>query len=226
MEPHALSPAERNWYLLCWDLEREDWRTFRVDRLDAVQHTRVLFEPRPLTAEQTEEFFRVAAAWVRQPVETDLVMDLPYDAMREYFGQWGQGATPETDATTRWPVGGADFRETMYGMSWIPEGVGYTTDLAEPARSELRESLVRMLAALDAPPPPPRSSHRRLIGKPQETSSPRRWRWDNVEAIAAIRAVPGSGSYPGALRVRLPPSRPLGKGRDPLGTLGSRLSAF
>ena len=60
VEPHALSPAERNWYLLCWDLEREDWRTFRVDRLDAVQHTRVLFEPRPLTAEQTEEFFRVA----------------------------------------------------------------------------------------------------------------------------------------------------------------------
>jgi len=160
VEPHALSPAERNWYLLCWDLDREDWRTFRVDRLDGVQHTRVLFEPRPLTAEQTEELFRVAAAWVRQPVETDLVMDLPYDAMREYFGEWGQGATPETDTRTRWPVGGADFRETMYGMSWIPAGVRYTTDLAEPARGELRESLTRMLAALDSPPPPPRSSPR------------------------------------------------------------------
>ena len=49
----------------------------------------------------------------------------------------------------------------MYGMSWIPEGVGYTTDLAEPARSELRETLVRMLAALDAAPaqPHPAPSH-------------------------------------------------------------------
>ncbi|HWI31738.1 MAG TPA: WYL domain-containing protein [Microbacterium sp.] len=153
VEPHALAPAERHWYLLCWDLEREDWRTFRVDRLADVQHTRVLFEPRPLTAEETEDFFRVAATWVRQPIETDLVMELPLEQMRAHFGQWGQGATEETPTTTRWPVGGADFRETMYGMSWIPAGVAYATDLAEPARGELREVLSRMIAAVDAAPP-------------------------------------------------------------------------
>ena len=59
-------------------------------------------------------------------------MELPLDAMRDWFGQWGQGAEPEDADRTRWPVGGADFRETMYGLSWIPAGVEYTTDLAEP----------------------------------------------------------------------------------------------
>jgi predicted DNA-binding transcriptional regulator YafY len=153
VEPYVLSPADRHWYLLCWDLDKEDWRTFRVDRLAEVEHARVLFEPRPLTPEQIEEFIVVARSWVRQPIETDVVMELPIDRMRDWFGQWGQGAEPEGPDLTRWPVGGGDFRETMYGMAWVPAGVEYTTDLAEPVRAELRETLERMLRALDAPVP-------------------------------------------------------------------------
>ncbi len=153
VEPYTLAPADRHWYVLCWDIERDDWRTFRVDRVGGIEHTRVLFEPRALTPEQIEEFILVARSWVRTAIETDVVMDLPIDAMRDAFGQWGQGATPEGADRTRWPVGGQDFRETMYGMSWVPAGVEYTTDLAEPSRSELRETLERMLRALDAAPP-------------------------------------------------------------------------
>ncbi|SFI37280.1 MULTISPECIES: helix-turn-helix transcriptional regulator [Microbacterium] len=156
VEPHALAPADRHWYLLCWDLDKADWRTFRVDRLADVEHTRVLFAPKPLTAEEIEEFVLVARSWVRQAVEADAVMELPIDDMRAYFGQWGQGAEPEDESHTRWPVGGADFRETMYGLTWIPAGVEYTLDLAEPARGELREAIERMLRAIDAPPPMPR----------------------------------------------------------------------
>ncbi len=158
VEPHALAPADRHWYLLCWDLDKDDWRTFRVDRLADVEHTRVLFTPKPLTREEVEEFILVARSWARQPVEADAVMEMPYDEMRDYFGQWGQGATAEDAAHTRWPVGGADWRETMYGLTYIPPGVEYTTDLASPAREELREWLERTLRALDAPPPPPSSS--------------------------------------------------------------------
>ncbi|GAA1983416.1 YafY family protein [Microbacterium pumilum] len=158
VEPYALAPADRHWYLVCWDLDRDDWRTFRVDRLADVFHTRVSFEPRPLTPEQVEEFILVARSWVRQKVETDVVMDMPIDPMREYFGQWGQGATSEGADRTRWSVGGADFRETMFGMTYIPPGVEYATDLAEPERSELREVVERMLRALASPPPISRST--------------------------------------------------------------------
>ncbi|GMA25542.1 DNA-binding transcriptional regulator [Luteimicrobium album] len=31
-EPHRLVVWERRWYLLAWDLDRADWRTFRLDR--------------------------------------------------------------------------------------------------------------------------------------------------------------------------------------------------
>ena len=158
VEPHVLSPAGRKWYLLCWDLDRDDWRTFRVDRIESVEHTRVLFARRDITEEEVAERILVAASWSPQKVEADVVIDVPLARMEEHFGAWAQGATAEGRDRTRWPVGGADWREALYGMLYIPEGVEFVTDLAEPARSELRESLVRVLRALDAEPPAPRHS--------------------------------------------------------------------
>lgn len=38
--------------------------------------------------------------------------------------------------------------------AWVPAGVEYATDLAEPTRAEMRETLERMLRALDGPVPP------------------------------------------------------------------------
>jgi predicted DNA-binding transcriptional regulator YafY len=33
VEPHRLVYTGRRWYLLAWDADREDWRTFRADRI-------------------------------------------------------------------------------------------------------------------------------------------------------------------------------------------------
>ena len=95
-----------------------------------VEHTRVLFEPRPLTPEQIEEFILVARSWVRTAVETDVVMDLPIDDDARVLRPVGPGRDGRGRRRARggrWAA--QDFRETMYGMSWIPAGVEYTTDL-------------------------------------------------------------------------------------------------
>lgn len=156
VEPHALAPAGHRWFLLCWDLDRDDWRTFRVDRIGRIEHTRVIFAARDISDDEVAERMLIASSWTPQRVEADVVMDLPFAPMNDYFGVWAAGATREGDTQTRWPTGGADWREALYGMLWIPAGVDYATDLPEPERSELRESLQRALRALDAPPPPPR----------------------------------------------------------------------
>jgi predicted DNA-binding transcriptional regulator YafY len=33
VEPHRLVHTGKRWYLIAWDIERDDWRTYRVDRL-------------------------------------------------------------------------------------------------------------------------------------------------------------------------------------------------
>jgi predicted DNA-binding transcriptional regulator YafY len=46
VEPHRLVQAGYRWYLVARDLDRDDWRTFRVDRIDAPRLTGVRFVPR------------------------------------------------------------------------------------------------------------------------------------------------------------------------------------
>lgn len=43
VEPHAVVARHGRWYLLAWDLEREDWRTFRLDRVVPRSRTGVRF---------------------------------------------------------------------------------------------------------------------------------------------------------------------------------------
>ncbi|MFD4873795.1 helix-turn-helix transcriptional regulator [Streptomyces sp. NPDC058420] len=51
VEPHRLVCTERRWYLVAWDLERADWRTFRVDRITPRPPHGPRFTPREPPAE-------------------------------------------------------------------------------------------------------------------------------------------------------------------------------
>lgn len=61
VEPCSLVNHGRRWYLLAWDRRREDWRTFRIDRLATPSSTGVRFVPRRLPAKD-------AAAYVEQSI--------------------------------------------------------------------------------------------------------------------------------------------------------------
>ena len=54
----------RRWYLVAWDLGREDWRTFRVDRIQGPPGSPgARFTPRPLPAQDV-------AAYVSQSISS------------------------------------------------------------------------------------------------------------------------------------------------------------
>ncbi len=46
VEPLQLVCLGRRWYLVAYDVDRQDWRTFRVDRIGAAQGTGTRFAPR------------------------------------------------------------------------------------------------------------------------------------------------------------------------------------
>ncbi|MBA3930861.1 putative DNA-binding transcriptional regulator YafY [Pseudoxanthomonas japonensis] len=46
IDPLRLVHTGSRWYLVAWDLKREDWRTFRVDRVQALHDTGTQFPPR------------------------------------------------------------------------------------------------------------------------------------------------------------------------------------
>ncbi|HEY4146777.1 helix-turn-helix transcriptional regulator [Pinirhizobacter sp.] len=45
VEPCSLARLGHRWYLVAWDVERADWRSFRVDRIRSAEATGSTFEP-------------------------------------------------------------------------------------------------------------------------------------------------------------------------------------
>ncbi|MFI0981294.1 helix-turn-helix transcriptional regulator [Streptomyces sp. NPDC021093] len=58
VEPHRLVSTGRRWYLVAYDIDREDWRTFRVDRVSEPFATGARFVPRGVPTGNAAEFIR------------------------------------------------------------------------------------------------------------------------------------------------------------------------
>ncbi|WP_406001720.1 helix-turn-helix transcriptional regulator [Streptomyces sp. NBC_00829] len=56
VEPHRLVCTERRWYLVAWDLDRADWRTFRADRITPKPPHGPRFEPRTPPADDLASY--------------------------------------------------------------------------------------------------------------------------------------------------------------------------
>ncbi|MER6130783.1 WYL domain-containing protein [Streptomyces sp. NPDC001815] len=58
IEPYRLVSTGRRWYLVAYDLDRADWRTFRVDRVADPFATGARFTPRELPTGDAAEYLR------------------------------------------------------------------------------------------------------------------------------------------------------------------------
>ena len=65
VEPYRQVLFGRRWYLLGWDKDRQDWRTFRLDRIDDLTAPGTTFAPRELPADGAVSFVHASA---RHPV--------------------------------------------------------------------------------------------------------------------------------------------------------------
>lgn len=89
VEPHRLVSLGRRWYLVAWDTERHDWRTFRIDRLTAPEPTGARFRQRELPGGDAAAFVRERIAMM--PARHQIVLDVRAEARRveQVVGRWG-----------------------------------------------------------------------------------------------------------------------------------------
>jgi predicted DNA-binding transcriptional regulator YafY len=127
-EPHALVVARRNWFLVCFDLRRDDWRTFRVDRMSRLFGTRLRFEPREQPFEDAASYVAASVAAVRNRVSMDVLLRLPLAEAQAAFGPWGSQASAVDAQTTRWSVEGESIEHLFGALAWIPAGVDYSLE--------------------------------------------------------------------------------------------------
>lgn len=81
VEPHSLVTVQGRWYLLAYDPDRTDWRTFRVDRIGQPRPTHRHFVPRQLPTPDAASYltrsFAAASyrytAWISLRLSADTV---------------------------------------------------------------------------------------------------------------------------------------------------------
>lgn len=81
MQPHHLVTWGGRWYLVAWDLDREDWRTFRADRITPRIPAGPRFTPRELPGGEVDAFvagrFRGSDGSGDWPRRGEVILDLP-----------------------------------------------------------------------------------------------------------------------------------------------------
>jgi predicted DNA-binding transcriptional regulator YafY len=97
VEPHRLVSLGRRWYLVAYDLHRQDWRSFRLDRLESPRSTGIRFHPRELPAKDAVAFVRAAIdSLPSAPQQVEVLIHAPFSRVRGQVGQWA--TVEEVDA--------------------------------------------------------------------------------------------------------------------------------
>ena len=81
VEPHRLVHTGRRWYLAAWDCDREDWRSFRVDRIRPGVTTDRSFEPRAPPYGDAASFVARSISSQRDRYQASVILHAPLDAV-------------------------------------------------------------------------------------------------------------------------------------------------
>jgi predicted DNA-binding transcriptional regulator YafY len=90
VEPHSLVNLGRRWYLVAWDRRREDWRSFRVDRLTKPASSGVRFAARTLPAKDAAAYVSQSITRAPNRYEARVTLRAPAEEISPRFpAQWG-----------------------------------------------------------------------------------------------------------------------------------------
>ncbi|GAA4598559.1 putative DNA-binding transcriptional regulator YafY [Actinoplanes octamycinicus] len=89
VEPHRLVPLGRKWYLLAWDLDRGDWRSFRVDRITGPALTGARFRPREIPGGDPVVWLRSRIRAIPNRYDVAVLLETAPDQVQAVVGHWG-----------------------------------------------------------------------------------------------------------------------------------------
>ncbi|WP_040742881.1 helix-turn-helix transcriptional regulator [Nocardia tenerifensis] len=134
-EPHHLVTRGGRWYLVAWDLDRDDWRTFRADRITPRTPTGPRFAPRALPGGDVATFVADRFSGGR-PCRGEVILHLPAAEVSPFAGD---GIVEE--------LGPNRCRLIVDSWSWIglATAVGaFDTDMEVVGPAELADAFAQL----------------------------------------------------------------------------------
>jgi predicted DNA-binding transcriptional regulator YafY len=149
VEPHTLVNLGRRWYLVAWDCDRDDWRTFRVDRLDRLWQAGTRFSPRALPNGDPAAFVAANLAGAPSRYHARVTLHAPAEEVAERSLFMGSTVDAIDDRT-------CELRTSDDSLDWLAVRVtmvGVDFEVHEPPElvERLRELAARLQRAASAP---------------------------------------------------------------------------
>jgi predicted DNA-binding transcriptional regulator YafY len=139
VEPHQLVSLHQKWYLLAFDRDRDDWRTFRLDRVVAPRATRFNFTPREIPGGDAAEYVMRSLRTRPMNFQVSVVLDAPAEVINGKCRPGEGEVEPLGDARCRLRTQGDSLDWLAFMIIWFavgfeveepPELIKYLTDLS------------------------------------------------------------------------------------------------
>ncbi|WP_116952334.1 helix-turn-helix transcriptional regulator [Jiangella endophytica] len=148
VEPYRLVASDRRWYLFAYDLDRDDWRTFRVDRMTDVSARAWRFRPRP--APDAATYVQESVASRVYPHQARFLVHAPADTVRAQVPASAAVVRPRGSGRSEVLSGAADLDRVLMHVVLL----GHEFEVIDPPELEQRCRVLaeRLRAAAGAGP--------------------------------------------------------------------------
>ncbi|ANZ38066.1 transcriptional regulator [Lentzea guizhouensis] len=148
VEPTRLVALDRRWYLLAHDLDREDWRIFRLDRVSSALATGARFAPREApggdaVAYVTQKMYDSAPTY-----RAHATLRLPVEVARARLADFAGDLTALNAASCRWESGEDTVEYLAFRLTLL--ACDFTVHGPEPLVDHLRTVAMRISHSIDA----------------------------------------------------------------------------
>ena len=145
VEPHRLVHLGRRWYLVGWDVDRVDWRTFRVDRIEPRISTDRRFTPRRLPERDVGAYVAASVSAARDRYQARVILHGPAETLRKRVPP-SYGTLEAIDESRCLLRTGADW---LGGLAVYVAAIGVDFEVLEPPEfvDEVRSLAARFARA-------------------------------------------------------------------------------
>ncbi|MFI5958084.1 helix-turn-helix transcriptional regulator [Cryptosporangium sp. NPDC051539] len=143
VEPYRLVASDRRWYLLAYDVDRDDWRSFRVDRMTDVAARTWHYRPRT-DAPDAATFVQEGVASRVYPRQARFLVHAPVETVRAQVPASAALVRPHASGACELISGGANLDAVLAHVLLL----GHDFEILEPP--DLRDRAGELAAKLAA----------------------------------------------------------------------------
>lgn len=147
VEPHGLVHFYRRWYLCAFDLTREDWRTFRVDRIEGDVEAGAAFVPRPIPEGSPLAQVQRSIKRGARPDRAKVLLHAPYETVQPKLAKFGPELEPVGPDRCRIESGLNDYRYLALRVALL--GIPFEVESPPELQAEVERLAVELSGAAE-----------------------------------------------------------------------------